>query len=343
MIRKVNTSYEQKMTLENNTDGAPELHVSSSSDINSSSTSIDAVVEDFTNMSVVDDSVCASCGKEGNSGNMNTCNKCKLVKYCNAACKKKHRKKHKKACEKRVAELHDEQLFKEVEPDECPICMLPFLHERYSSNFMTCCGKIVCGGCIHAIMMREEIDICPFCRTLDVIINKEHIRRTKKLIEKGNAEALNHLGGYYADGDYLVQDTAKANELYLKAGELGCADAYFNLGNSYRTGRGVDMDEKKAKYYYELAAMGGDTQARHNLGVLENEAGNNGRAMKHWILAARAGSESPMHNVKVGFMSGMITKDEYANTLRAYHERQKEMKSDMREKAALAKAKMLGR
>ena len=47
-------------------------------------------------------SVCASCGKEGSSDNMNTCNKCKQVKYCNAACKKKHRSKHKKQCEEYV-------------------------------------------------------------------------------------------------------------------------------------------------------------------------------------------------------------------------------------------------
>ena len=58
---------------------------------------------------------CASCGKEG--GNLNTCNKCDMVKYCNAACKKKHRSKHKKACRKRVAELHDEALFKEQTPE----------------------------------------------------------------------------------------------------------------------------------------------------------------------------------------------------------------------------------
>ena len=35
-------------------------------------------------------SVCANCHKEG-SDDMNTCNKCNMVKYCNAACKKKHR------------------------------------------------------------------------------------------------------------------------------------------------------------------------------------------------------------------------------------------------------------
>jgi len=36
---------------------------------------------------------CANCGKEGKNDDMNICNKCKKVKYCNATCKKKHRKK----------------------------------------------------------------------------------------------------------------------------------------------------------------------------------------------------------------------------------------------------------
>jgi len=49
-------------------------------------------------------SICGNCGKKGNSDDMNTCNKCNEVKYCNAACKKKHRSKHKKVCERRVAE-----------------------------------------------------------------------------------------------------------------------------------------------------------------------------------------------------------------------------------------------
>ena len=42
------------------------------------------------NMSTADKDilVCANCGKEGAN---NICNKCKMVKYCNAACKKKHR------------------------------------------------------------------------------------------------------------------------------------------------------------------------------------------------------------------------------------------------------------
>ena len=39
-----------------------------------------------------DVSACANCGKEGSDLNIrNICNKCKEAKYCNAACKKKHR------------------------------------------------------------------------------------------------------------------------------------------------------------------------------------------------------------------------------------------------------------
>jgi len=90
---------------------------------------VDNLTENFNSVSILDNkSTCAACGKEGNSDNMNTCNKCKEVKYCNAACKKKHRHKHKKECERRVAELYDEKLFKEPPPnEECPICYIPLL------------------------------------------------------------------------------------------------------------------------------------------------------------------------------------------------------------------------
>jgi len=75
---------------------------------------------------------CANCGKEGNDI-INTCNKCKMVMYCNASCKKKHRHKHKKECEEHqrlaaehAAKLHDEALFKQppLLYEDCPICFL---------------------------------------------------------------------------------------------------------------------------------------------------------------------------------------------------------------------------
>mgnify|MGYP000938486791 CR=1 FL=1 len=135
----------------------------------------------------------------------------------------------------------------------------------------------------------------------------------------------------------LPQDLSKANELWRKAADLGCAGACLSLGISYRNGRGVEMDKKKAKHYYELAAMNGSVKARYNVGCIEGKAGNNHRAKKHFILAARAGDKHSLDNVKASFVHGIVTKDEYENTLRAYHKIHDEMKSDMRDKALAAR------
>jgi len=298
---------------------------------------IDNITEcSINSMAMNDMSTCANCGKEGISSDMNKCNKCKQVKYCNAACKKKHRKKHKKACEKRVAELHEEALFKEPPPpEECPICMLPLPINSNRSMFKSCCGKLICTGCIYAMVKSGGADLCAFCRTPRPSSDEEEIKRTNNLIELGNAKACHFLAGVYASGRYgLPQNRVKAHELWLKAGELGHTDGYFNLGDSYHEGLGVEVNKKKAKRYFELAAMNGNVIARQNLGVLENKAGNHHRAFKHWLIAARAGETTSLDIVKRGFKGGLITKDEYADILRAYQARQEEMKSDERDEAA---------
>ena len=292
---------------------------------------------------------CAACGNEGEQDSMNICNKCKMVYYCNAACKKKHKSKHKKKCDRRVAELHDEELFIDHPPQEdCPICFLPLPHNPGESSFKSCCGKLICGGCIHGMVMEdirrgkkeEELGMCAFCRTPPHRSNEEGIERRAKLMDNGNADAFDVQAGHYANGtDGMPQDWVKANELLLKAGELGCAAAYSRLGSSYFAGRGVEADKKKGKHYYELAAMNGNAQARHNLACMEGMAGNEQRVFKHMIIAARAGYHESLDEIKEGFTKGFVTKDEYASTLRAFHERQTEMKSEARDKAADAYAR----
>lgn len=281
--------------------------------------------------------ICAACGKEGKSDNMNTCNKCKSVKYCNASCKKKHRKKHKKACERRVAELYDEKLFKEVEPEECPICFLPMPIKADDTTFESCCGKRICNGCIYAMEMSEGKDLCAFCRTPLTSSHQEHIKRAKKLMDNGNAEAFHLLAGAYANGTMgITQNWAKAHELHLKAGELGSANGYFHLGFYYNSGRGVEVNKKKSAYYYGLAAMMGSVNARNNLAYAEVEADNPQQALKHWVIAARAGHEGSLEWVKQGFMHGDVTKDVYEDTLYAYQKSLDEMKSDDRDKAKMS-------
>jgi hypothetical protein len=287
---------------------------------------------------------CANCGKgEESSGDLKACTACNMVKYCNRECQIAHRPQHKKLCKKRAAELYDDKLFKEPPPpEECPICMLPppiYANDSGKMNGMTfhsCCGKSICDGCIYAMAETGAKDLCAYCRTPPFSSNKVEVKRLKKLMEKGNPNAYYMLAGYYAYGEMgLPQDWAKANELFLKAGELGCAGAYHNLGNSYSVGNGVEIDKKKAMHYYELAAMNGDVMSRHNLGAIEGQAGNYQRAYKHLLLSARAGDKLSLENVKQGYINGRVTKEEYTKTLRAYQMSQDEVKSDARDKAAV--------
>ena len=196
---------------------------------------------------------CANCGKgEESTGDLKACTACKLVKYCSRECQIAHRPLHKKACKKRSAELHDDALFKEHPPLDCPICLLPLPLQANEIEFKSFCGKVICHGCICAMSEeargRGKICLCAFCREPNPTSEEDEVKRTKKLVEAKNAHAIFVLGGWHDHGDVVPQDHRMANELYLRAGELGCADAYCNLGNSYLIGEGVEVDMKKAKH-----------------------------------------------------------------------------------------------
>jgi len=279
---------------------------------------------------------CANCGGgEESSNKLKKCGACLSAKYCSAVCQAAHRPLHKKACKKRAAEIFDEKLFADPPPPEdCPICfiVLPILEEI---QFKSCCGKVLCGGCIHAMNeSREGKDLCAFCRTALPRSCEEEVKRVKKLMESNNACAFLRLASYYAQGVCgLTQNYQKANELYLKGGELGCADAYYNLGQSFSNGTGMVVDLKKAQQYWELAAMGGHVEARHNLGVWEQRAGNISRAFKHYIMAAKLGDKDSLGAVKDGYKNEIVTKDEYASILRAHQQRLDGVKSVARDRA----------
>ena len=284
-----------------------------------------------------DNDTCANCGKEG--GNLNTCKRCKVVKYCNAACKKKHRSKHKKKCDRRVAEMHDEKLFKQPPLEDCPICFLTLPSLSTGSKYNSCCGKIICSGCIYAPVYDNNGNKvekkCPFCRALPPTSGEELIRRTRKRVKIGDAEAINCLGGYYAEAlNGLTQDVDKALELWHRAGELGHVHSYYNIGNAYSSGRGVGRDMKKATHYWGLAAMGGYPNARHNLGIFEERAENYDRALKHYMNAVEGGYNNSLKTIKQMYSYGHAAKADYAKALQTYQEYLSEIKSDQRDKAA---------
>ena len=288
--------------------------------------------------------ICANCGKgEESSFSLKACTACKLVKYCNRECQIAHRSQHKKACKKRAAELHEEALFKQPPTvDDCPICFLRMPVLDTGRRYMSCCGKVVCSGCIYAPVYDDqgnEVDNqkCSFCRVPTPYTDEELVKRAKKRMETGDATAIFNIGNWYFKGRYgFRQDTAKALELWHKAAELGDSRTYYNIGHAYDDGFGVKQNEKKAIHYWELAAMLGDVDARHNLGVFEENAGNHDRALKHLMIAVTGGDNASLERIKWLYTNGHATKEDYSKALRAYQAYLKEIKSDERDKAAAA-------
>ena len=287
----MNISNDNNTTRESGTDSTISPSTSTSDNYKESASksnnddSVCDVNNKLQNMSMADEGndillVCANCGKKGSDVN-NICNKCKQVKYCNAACKKKHRHKHKKQCEEyvrlaaeRAAELHDEELFKEPPNpyEDCPICFLRLPTLDTGRKYYTCCGKVICSGCIHAPVYdnqgnKVDNEKCPFCRVEAPISDEEANKRIIRLVDKNDAEACYNLGIYYARGlNGFSQDYGMALELWHRAAKLGntlaMAMAYCCIGTSYNNGQGVEVDMKEAGHYYELAAIGGERNCK---------------------------------------------------------------------------------
>jgi len=244
----------------------------------------------------------------------------------------------------------DDKLFADPPPkEECPICLQPIPHARDVSAggitgvdclYQACCGKILCFGCV--VAANEEMKkgnmkrLCPFCRKPIAWSDKECLKVYKDRVKlQGDAEALYQLGCKYAGGLLgLRRNGEKALELWDRAADLGSCNAHKNIADQYYKGERVEQDTDKAMHHYRLAAIGGHEMARHNLGAIEYNKGNNERAYKHYMIAAKAGMDNALKVVGDGYKYGYVTKDEYASTLRAYQVSVNEMKSKQRTIAA---------
>jgi len=241
--------------------------------------------------------------------------------------------------------ISDEELFKQPPPKEdCPICFLRIPTLETGSKYKTCCGKTICSGCSYAPVYDNQGNEvkekkCPFCRTpLPKANDEEQIKRLKKRVEMNDPIAIHNLGLKYYHGDTndFPQDYDKALELHHQAAELRHANSYCCIGYAYDIGTEVEVDKKKARHYYELAAMMGDVIARHNLGYREENAGNIDRALRHYMIAVRGGFAQSLETIKVLYLDGLATKDDYTKALRLYQEYLGEIKSPQRDKAAAA-------
>jgi TPR repeat protein len=281
---------------------------------------------------------CASCGTAGGDDiKLKDCSACHLVKYCSVKCQKEHRPKHKKECKKRVAELHDELLFKQPGSShfgDCPICCLPLPLDHKKSIWNTCCSKQICNGCNRANKKREIEERlqhkCPFCRKTLPKSEKENNEQVMKRIEANDPDAIRQMGNVYQQkGDYKA-----AFEYWTRAAALGDVMANYQLSCLYYHGKGVEKDEKRSLHHAEQAAIGGHPRARHNLGCMEKDNGRVDRAAKHYIIAAKLGVDESLECVKDLYKAGYVSKEDFAAALRGHQAAVDATKSPLREEAA---------
>ena len=290
---------------------------------------------------------CANCGKGGSGAvKLKNCTACFLVKYCSVDCQKIHRKLHKKACKQRAAELKDEKLYgqglERAELDFCPLCLLAIpmpMHEH--SAFYTCCMKAVCKGCAIAAFKRGLIGTCPFCRAPQEKNDEETLRRIQKRVVARDPEATRRLGDHHLVGKYgLEKSESRAIELWSEAAELGSTAAHYKVGTAYYYGRyGVSQDRAKGIRNWESAAMQGHALSRSKLALAELEDGNDDRAVRHLMIAAKMGHKESLDVIKGFFTDGVATRAQYAEALKGYQNAVEEMKSPDRDVVAAMLAK----
>lgn len=240
-----------------------------------------------------------------------------------------------------AAEIHEEELLFKTPPprDACPICFLPMPFSDNDMEYMQCCGKDICHGCVigHFIHTAggKKTFRCPFCRSPPTF-SDVGLQMIKNRVAKNDPESLYQLGRRYFSGQNGVQqDYEKSLEMLTKAADLGSVRAHLFLGMVYYNGRGTTKDLHKGMHHLKIAAMKGDNTARHVLGFYEmGERKDHERAYRHFIIAAKDGFKDSMRVVRLGYKKGHVTKQEFKETYRAHKQSLDEMKSEQRDKAS---------
>ena len=174
----------------------------------------------------------------------------------------------------------------------------------------------------------------PFCRANFPDDDASELAMVNKRVDKGDAEAIFHLGCKYDYGQLgLPKDVPRAVEMWTKAAELGSILAHYRLGLVFYTGDGIEEDKSRGVHHWQQAAMKGHALSRHDLGSVEYENGNYNLAVQHLMISAKMGYEKSLNGIKEMFKRGHATKAQYAEALMGYRDAAEEMKSPQREEA----------
>jgi len=232
-----------------------------------------------------------------------------------------------------------------MEREECPICMIPLPIDEIEIVFQTCCGKSICCGCIHKQKMNDN-NKCAFCCQP---VPKNIIKALKKLTKRNNVDALIQMVYLYNSGEEVFQSDTKSLEMRIRAAELGSAKAFSVIGKSYIEGTAVEVDRSRSLAFYEIAAKKGCIIAHQYLAAFNFENGDYQRCTDHLKVCANAGCQGSMNKLMAYYktnvskdgltqMQTLLTKEDLAQTLRAFQSSNNEMKSKDRDDARAARA-----
>jgi len=191
----------------------------------------------------------------------------------------------------------------------------------------------VCHGCVAAAAKRGMHN-CPFCRAPAIGDDASRLAKLQKRVDAHDPEAIGFLGGQYYVGNLgLEKDVQRAMELCTQAAKLGSIYAQYNLGNRYCRGEDLPKDMAQAVRYFEMTAIQGHVEARHCLGVYEYKNGNFERAVRHYLISAKMGSDLSLDDIKRMFAVGQASKEQYAEALKGYQDAVEEMTTPERDEA----------
>ena len=145
--------------------------------------------------------------------------------------------------------------------------------------------------------------------------------------DRGDAGALNDLGVRYATGNGVVQDQARAAELYRASAELGSTVAQSNYAVRLWQGVGVAQDREAAVQWAVRAAEADDSRAQNLLGMAYRDGTGVAQAdpvvARTWFEQAAAnGHAGAMNEIGVLYALGQGVAVDIGEAIRWYQRSQ---------------------
>ena len=251
-------------------------------------------------------------------------------------------------------ELEGADLFAPLPPTEdCPICFIPL--SRIESNIMyqSCCKKRMCCACYwgsYKVIKKENaknaekeeqemiLHLCPFCREPETTTNEEEVKKLEAQAARNDPNAFMMLTTYHdilGVSEHTKDELGKV-DVWIRAAEIGSANACGCIGN-INDGDSLEDADDRESFFYRMGALRGDVVCRHIIGQVEYDKGNYELSIRHWKIAAEAGSQPSLDELKAIYHSKkpgkeFISKEGMGRVYRLCHSAQEAVWSEEREK-----------